>query len=84
MVLVPVNLFRKSAKKKKINPTFSKEYPEYQLHDASEEGDRFIRSVIKLLFFDLRGGAASKIILGCWVVGLLSEQGGWPKTDSEG
>lgn len=79
-----MNLFRKSANKNKINHTFSKEHSKYRLNDASEEGDLFIHGMFKLLFLNLRGGAADKIILGCWVVGLLSEQGGWPKTDSEG
>lgn len=51
---------------------------------SSEEGDRFIRGVIKLLFFNLRGGAASKVILGCWVVGVLSEQEGLAKNSLGG
>lgn len=55
-----------------INHTFLKECCKFPL----EEGDGLVGGVIALLFSNPRGGTADQTILGCWVVGLLSEQRG--------
>lgn len=41
-----------------------------------KEGDGLVGGVIALLFSNPRGGTANQTILGCWVIGLLSEQRG--------
>lgn len=55
-----------------INHTLLKECCKFPL----EEGDGLVGGVIALLFSNPRGGTANQTILGCWVVGLLSEQRG--------